>query len=137
MNDFSDCLLMNTVMAARAMSRRYDERLKGHGISVVQFAVLGTVKRNSDKPVSRMAEEIAMDRTTLVRNLDLLTKRGLVEARPAARGAGRVFYLTAEGTRLLEEVTPLWRTAQAELRELLDEHKPDDLLGALKVLTAG
>jgi DNA-binding MarR family transcriptional regulator len=136
-DDFSTCLLMNTVMAARAMTRRYDQRLKPFGISVAQFAVLGTVRRHKDETVSEMAEKIAMDRTTLLRNLDLLIRKRLVAAQPAPRGSGRIFSLTAEGDRLLDEVIPVWRATQVELRELLDAHEPDELLGALKTLTAG
>ena len=135
--DFSDCLLLNTVMAARAMTRRYDAQLQRFGVSVVQFSVLMVLSQERDEPVSRMAERIAMDRTTLIRNLELLTRKGLVSAAPAEKGNGRSFRLTAEGKRLAEELVPHWQAAQAEVRGLLEEPELEHLLPALRALTAG
>ncbi|WP_292895094.1 MULTISPECIES: MarR family winged helix-turn-helix transcriptional regulator [unclassified Nitratireductor] len=128
---------MNTVMAARSMTRRYDEQLRPFGVSVVQFAILATLARQFDEPVSRTAERVATDRTTLLRNLELLLKKGLVRAVPATRGNGRRFLLSEQGRRLVTEITPHWQMAQAELRELLAGHDHQDMLVALKKLTSG
>lgn len=133
----ADCLLLNTVMAARAMTRRYDERLKPYGVSVIQFSVLMVLRAGRDEPVSRMAERVAMDRTTLLRNLELLVRRGLVRTEPALKGNGRRFLLSGKGAALVEELVPHWRSAQAEVRALLGEDDSDRVLAALKQLTAG
>ncbi len=135
--NMADCLLLNTVMAARAMTRRYDERLKPYGVSVIQFSVLMVLRAGRDEPVSRMAERVAMDRTTLLRNLELLVRRGLVRTEPALKGNGRRFLLSGEGAALVEELVPRWRSAQAEIRALLGEDDSDRVLAALKQLTAG
>ncbi|MBY8915049.1 MarR family winged helix-turn-helix transcriptional regulator [Nitratireductor sp. L1-7-SE] len=133
----ADCLLLNTVMAARAMTRRYDERLKPYGVSVIQFSVLMVLRAGRDEPVSRMAERVAMDRTTLLRNLELLVRRGLVRTEPALKGNGRRFLLSGKGAALVEELVPHWRSAQAEVRALLGEDDSERVLAALKQLTAG
>jgi DNA-binding MarR family transcriptional regulator len=135
--DFSDCLLLNTVMAARAMTRRYDAQLQRFGVSVVQFSVLTVLRHGRQEPVSHMAERIAMDRTTLIRNLELLTRKGLVSSAPAAKGNGRSFTLTPEGQRLADELMPHWQAAQKEVRGLLDAPQSEHLLSALRALTAG
>ncbi|WP_336065203.1 MarR family winged helix-turn-helix transcriptional regulator [Nitratireductor rhodophyticola] len=135
--NMADCLLLNTVMAARAMTRRYDERLKPYGVSVIQFSVLMVLRAGRDEPVSRMAERVAMDRTTLLRNLELLVRRGLVRTEPALKGNGRRFLLSGKGAALVEELVPHWRSAQAEVRALLGEDDSDRVLAALKQLTAG
>ena len=135
--EFSDCLLLNTVMAARAMTRRYDAQLQRFGVSVVQFSVLMVLRQGQQEPVSHMAERIAMDRTTLIRNLELLTRKGLVAAAPATKGNGRSFTLSAEGKRLAEELVPHWQAAQAEVRGLLEDPELKHLLPALRALTAG
>lgn len=135
--DFSDCLMLNTIMAARALTRRYDVRLKHLGISVAQFSVMMTLRSSDHQPVARMAERIAMDRTTLLRNLELLSRKGLVQAEPAAKGRGRVFTLTAEGDVLLDRAIPHWHSARAELQTLLKDNDPDGYLNALRKLTAG
>jgi len=135
--DFSDCLLLNTVMAARAMTRRYDAQLQQYGVSVVQFSVLMVLRQDREEPVSHMAARIAMDRTTLIRNLELLTRKGLVSTAPAAKGNGRTFKLTPEGRSLADELVPHWQAAQTEVRELLDAPQSEHLLSALRALTAG
>ncbi len=135
--NMADCLLLNTVMAARAMTRRYDERLKPYGVSVIQFSVLMVLRAGRDEPVSRMAERVAMDRTTLLRNLELLVRRGLVRTEPALKGNGRRFLLSGKGAALVEELVPHWRSAQAEVRALLGEDDSERVLAALKQLTAG
>ncbi|WP_349366864.1 MAG: MarR family winged helix-turn-helix transcriptional regulator [Nitratireductor rhodophyticola] len=135
--NMADCLLLNTVMAARAMTRRYDERLKPYGVSVIQFSVLMVLRAGRDEPVSRMAERVAMDRTTLLRNLELLVRRGLVRTEPALKGNGRRFLLSGKGAALVEELVPHWRSAQAEVRALLGEDDSERVLAALKQLTVG
>ncbi|WP_421778965.1 MarR family winged helix-turn-helix transcriptional regulator [Hoeflea sp.] len=124
-------------MAARAMTRRYDAQLRRFGVSVVQFSVLMVLRQKRDEPVSHMARRIAMDRTTMIRNLELLMRKGLVSSAPATKGNGRNFKLTQEGERLAEELVPHWQEAQREVRALLDPPQADSLLSALRTLTAG
>lgn len=135
--EFADCLVLNTVMAARAMTRRYDKVLKPYGVSVVQFTVLMTLRNSRGLSMNRMAASISMDRTTLLRNIEVLVRAGLVAARPVQRGYGRAFSLTEEGNALLDEIIPLWRGAQGEIRKTLGPRDPDQFLGALRALWEG
>jgi len=134
---FFDCLVLNTVMAARALTRRYDKVLRPFEISVVQFTVLMTVQNSPRMSVNSMAARISMDRTTLLRNLEPLSKRGLVIAGRPEKGNVRHFELTEKGAALLEEILPLWRDSQDELRALVTDPGPEDFLGGLRALTAG
>ena len=133
--EFADCLVLNTVMAARAMTRHYDKVLRPFGISVVQFTVLMVLRGARERSMNRMAADIAMDRTTLLRNIEVLIRLGLVEARPVERGYGRDFSLTERGEALLREVIPMWRDAQDEIRHRLGVHDRGDFLHALRALS--
>ncbi len=135
--NFADCLVLNTVMAARALTRRYDKVLKPHDVSVIQFTVLMTVRDCPEMSVNGMAGRIAMDRTTLLRNLDLLERRGLVRGFKPEKGNIRHYALTTKGEALLGQLIPKWQVAQAEIRELVGDCDPDELLGALRALTHG
>ncbi|MCF6326055.1 MAG: MarR family winged helix-turn-helix transcriptional regulator [Devosiaceae bacterium] len=135
--DFSECLLLNTVMAARALTRRYDDKLRPFGVSVIQFSVLMTVRSSADDTVSDMANRIAMDRTTLLRNLDLLVRKGLVDDSAAKKRNGRVFVLSEEGRVLLNKIIPLWKIAQDEIHQLLGEANDEELLASLRTLRRG
>jgi DNA-binding MarR family transcriptional regulator len=134
---FFDCLVLNTVMAARALTRRYDKVLRPFEISVVQFTVLMTVQNSPRMSVNSMAARISMDRTTLLRNLEPLSRRGLVVAGRPEKGNVRHYELTGQGAALLEDILPLWRDSQVELRALVSDTSPEDFLGGLRALTAG
>lgn len=120
-DDFSQCLVSNSRMAARAITRRYDLYLRPYGISSTQLSLLGGLGSGSERTVSDLADARGFDRTTLTRNLDRLEAMGLIASRPAPKGNGRLCELTAKGHNLLVEVSPLWREAQAEMRSLLSD----------------
>ncbi len=117
--DFTTCLVFNTRMAARAVTRRYDARLRVHGITATQFSLLGAIARDSGETVSALAARNGIERTGLSRNLGRLERLGLIESRPAEKGNGRVCSLTPAGEALIEKLVPFWQAAQDEMRDLL------------------
>jgi DNA-binding MarR family transcriptional regulator len=136
LDDFSQCLVTNSRMAARAVTRRYDGYLRGRGINSTQLSLLAAIRELPDRTVSELAEERAFERTTLTRNLDRLEGLGLVESRPAEKGNGRLCAVTPKGRDLIAELVPLWREAQAEMRKLLSEQGFDQSIQTLKRLAA-
>ena len=118
-DDFSQCLVLNTRMAARAITRRADRKLRPFGVTAAQFTIMTSLQSRPGLSVTEMAESIAMDRTTLSRNLDLLEAKGVVASTRPSRGNGRVCALTGEGQELVAQMLPVWRESQAELRETL------------------
>ena len=120
-DDFSLCMVSNTRMAARAVTRRYDGYLRGHGVTATQVSLMGAIRMLPGSTVSELAEQRGFDRTTLTRNLGRLEVMGVVKLSHAAHGNGRLPRLTAKGEALLEDVLPLWRKAQAELKAELSE----------------
>jgi DNA-binding MarR family transcriptional regulator len=113
-DELSDCLVLNTVSAARTLLRRYDAQLKPFGVTVQQFSLLAAIRFHPTEPVASLAPRVALDRTSLTRNLDLLERKGLVR-RVSGAGNARLCTLTAEGGRLLDTLMTEWRRAQAEL----------------------
>ena len=134
-DDFDLCMVLNTRMAARAVTRRVDRRLRPYGVTGAQFTILGSLNNHPGRSVTEMAEAIAMDRTTLSRNLALLARKGLVSATPAARGNGRIGSVTEAGRKIIEELVPEWRKAQAELRNLLSDPDFDTIIAGLRQLS--
>ena len=118
-DDLTQCLVLNTRMAARAVTRRYDKALRPFGVTAAQFSILTSMVARPERSVTDMARSIAIDRTTLSRNLDLLVRKGLVSGHEADKGNGRLVALTNEGNDLVQKLLPQWRQAQAEMRELL------------------
>ena len=133
--DFSTCLVFNTRMAARAVTRRYDALLRPYGVTAAQFSLLGGIRRGEGQTVSELADKNGIDRTGLTRNIDRLERMGLIASRPADKGNGRVCDLTEKGEALVEELVPLWLKAQAEMRELLSASDFSTTLTVLKRLS--
>jgi DNA-binding MarR family transcriptional regulator len=134
MDDFSRCMVSNTRMAARAITRRYDAYTRPFGITSTQYSVLGLIVASSERNVSELAERRGFERTTLTRNLDRLEKMGLIASRPAEHGNGRICSLTPKGRALVDELLPLWRKAQAEIRQELGADGFEDTLMKLQRL---
>ena len=134
MDDFSLCMVSNSRMAARAITRRYDAYARPFGITSTQFSLLGVIVAAGDQTVTELAEERGFERTTLTRNLDRLEKLGLIESQAAERGNGRLCRLTDKGRALVDELLPFWRKAQAEVLAELGQAGFDTTIATLQRL---
>lgn len=112
--DYS-CVCTSLRKAARAVSRSYDEALVGTGMTIAQFAVLRNIARGGDIPLSRLAEVLVMDRTSLYRALAPLERQGWVTTGSAPKGRTRIAALTDAGRSAMEAATAPWRVAQERL----------------------
>jgi DNA-binding MarR family transcriptional regulator len=133
-DDFGQCMVNNSRMAARAITRRYDAYLRPYGLTSTQLSLLGGLREMSGATVSEIADARGFDRTTLTRNLDRLEAMGLVTSRHSARGNGRIASVTDKGEALVEEVLPLWRQAQSEIAAELSRDTFELSLNVLKRL---
>jgi len=114
---------MNLRQAARAVTAQFDAELKSTGLRATQLNLLMAVETGAATTITDLAEILAMDRTTMTRNLKLLRDRGLVEA-------GRIS-LTAKGRRSAAAALPLWEQAQARFVESLGSQRWESLIDEL------
>jgi DNA-binding MarR family transcriptional regulator len=126
-----DCTCFNLRKAARAVTQLYDEALRPTGLKCTQFSLLTVVLEMGTVPISRMAEEAVMDRTTLTRNLKLLEREGLVRIEGGADERVREVSLTAGGRAKLASAMPLWAEAQRHMTKTMGVTRFDRLLGDL------
>lgn len=133
-DDFSQCMVSTSRMAARAITRRYDAYLRPHGLTATQLSLMSALQMLPGATVSELAEERGFDRTTLTRNLDRLQTMGLVTARQPERGNGRISEITPKGAELMRDLLPLWRQAQADIRAELSSDTFEMSLNVLKRL---
>jgi DNA-binding MarR family transcriptional regulator len=106
------CICLHTRMAARAVTRAYDAALAPLGLEATQFTLLAAIAANPSRSVTAMADNLALERTSLSRNLALLKRRGLIGA-AASRGRSVSYRVTVEGETLIAAALPLWREVQA------------------------
>jgi DNA-binding MarR family transcriptional regulator len=130
-----ECICGNLRMAARAVSGIYDRHLKSAGLQASQMAVLWAVAGRKSSPVKEIAAVIAMDETTLLRNLRVLERRGLVSLEVGQDRRQRIVELTAEGRTTFAAALPGWQRAQSEVARVLDGGKVDEMNRKLVRLT--
>jgi DNA-binding MarR family transcriptional regulator len=129
------CLCLHTQRAARALARRFDAAFKPLGITHGQFSLLMALNRPEPPTLGRVADFLAMDRTTLTANLKPLERRRLVKVAvdPADKRSRRLA-LTAAGHRLLIAATPIWKRAHAEAERGLAQGAAARLRADLRAL---
>lgn len=99
-------------MAARSITRLYDETLKPVGLKVTQFTLLVAIKQGMPQSISELADLLAIERTTLTRNLSLLESKGLIEKGPEGYRRARIMSLTPQGEDMLKQALPIWFDVQ-------------------------
>ena len=107
-----DCVSYRLRRAARVAAKFYDNALKPCGLRNTQFTLLSALDHLSETNIGDLSEELAIDGTTLTRNLEVLRRRGLIENTVAEDGRMRTVHLTAAGRRAFGKAKPLWRKAQ-------------------------
>lgn len=123
------CACANLRKAARVVTQLFDGVLAPSGLKATQFTLLVTSRLTGETPVGELAGTMAMDRTTLSRNLKPLVRRGLLEVRPGEDGRTRLVRVTPEGERALADAYPLWQRAQEVVVTTLGPDRYEALLG--------
>ena len=70
--------------------------------------------------MSSLSNDLLMDRTTLTRSLEILSKEKLIKNLKTSDARKRIVKLTDKGYETLEKAIPLWKEAE---EEILDESK--------------
>ncbi len=112
----SPCYCTNLRRSAYAVSEYYDARLRPSGLTAAQYYLLLNLSRLGSANMTRWAEHVGLERSTMVRNIHLLESRGLIAP---AEGRGRTFTLSEAGRAALDAAMPLWEGAQGELEGFL------------------
>lgn len=111
----AQCLCLGAQRAARALARRYDAALRPVGLTSGQFAILAALNRPAPAPLTELADQLGLERTTLTRNLQPLERAGLlVAAAPGQDRRVRAVALTQLGRDKLGAAMPAWRSVQEE-----------------------
>lgn len=125
------CACVRARRASRSLTDVYDAALRAAGLKITQFSVLRTVQRMEPVNISALADEMALDRSTLGRNLLLLKRRGLVRLGEGSDLRARSVELTTRARSLLERAVPLWEKAQAKVERKLGKDGVSTLYGLL------
>jgi len=120
--DLRECLACSCFAArrtARAITQHYERHLKPTGLHVTQFTVLSVLAIAGPQPLSQLADQLGVERTTLTRNLHSLLARGWVKESTTDDKRVRVLAITQPGTAAAHKAFPYWREAQKSLARRL------------------
>ena len=134
------CLCFALRQASRAVSRLYDEELRGVGLRTTQYSLLLSLRRSGEVRQRDLAERTLHDETSLTRGLRPLVEAGWVAVRAGDDRREKWFRITPEGEAKLKEARPAWERAQARIQALLPEGAWRGLMESLPQvvrLTAG
>jgi DNA-binding MarR family transcriptional regulator len=128
------CACTSIRRVARVLARAYDSALSGSGLNITQLAVMRAILRHPREPLSRVADDLVMDRTSLYRALALLRKNRWVSLDRGSDERSRTASVTGEGRRVMAKADPAWAVAQTGVVDRFGEAKWAALVAELQRL---
>jgi DNA-binding MarR family transcriptional regulator len=125
------CLCGALRQASRAVSRLYDDELRGVGLRTTQYSLLRVIARAGQARQGDLSGLLSLDETTLTRNLRPLLAAKWIGVKSGDDRRERLVTITKAGTAKLAEAGPAWERAQARLEALLPKGAWQGLLTLL------
>ena len=125
------CTCTTIRKANRAIFRFYEETMADSPLTVTQFAIARALQRNGPTPLSELADELVMERTSLYRTIKPLEVLAAIKIKPARKGKAKLAELTRKGERLTEAAAPFWEEAQSTMIGLIGKKQWMSLKTAL------
>src|SRR5215471_19026404 len=96
-----NCVCFNLRSVTRAITQFFDAEVRRHGVRPTQTPILTALSARADWRMEELSVFLGMDRTTLVRNLRPLQRRGFVKANGGGRGRRVELTITEKGRKAL------------------------------------
>ncbi len=122
------CPAFNIRAASRIITQLFDEILKPSGMQITQFAVLVGVQILDSPSISKLANGLVMDRTTLTRGLKPLENEGLIKIVSGDDKRTHFVKITPKGKSALQKTLPYWEKARIVVSEEFGQKHLDGLL---------
>jgi DNA-binding MarR family transcriptional regulator len=113
-----ECTCFNLRKAARAVTRLYDGEMRLSGLRATQYALLVHMYAMGPVVLTKLAQAMVTDRTTMARNIEPLQTGGLIKIEDGKDRRTRIVCITNAGREKLEEAYPMWKKAQDEILEI-------------------
>jgi DNA-binding MarR family transcriptional regulator len=117
----SECALFDLQRASRVIGSLYNAHLRGAGMTIAQWSLLRNVAALAPVSIGRLAEALAMERTSVTRLVEPLIELGWVRRFPGDDRRVRNLQVTARGRARIRAGLAHWRAAQRELMGRLGE----------------
>ena len=115
------CYCINFRRAANVLSKRYDDALAAVQLTGNQFFLLNCIHALDGCNKTELARYTRLDRTTIIRNLETLKKKGLAEEVPGRTRRNNIIRLSETGYTALTRGAEIWKRLQSDTRQALGE----------------
>ena len=133
----TSCIGVRVARLNRLVARRFDAVLRPHGVTISQLEVLAALV-SAAEPVrpAVLASGLAVERSTMSRNLASLERRGrVVTTERSPSGRSQRVAITQDGRSTLAEIQSTWARAQRDLLDALGADVVPQLDSWLRALT--
>jgi DNA-binding MarR family transcriptional regulator len=129
------CLGVRIGRLHRMVARRFDQALRPLGLSLPQLEVLGVLMLRGPLKPAAVAEAMAVERSTISRNLSLMEQRGWIVLESSPSGRAMSAAITDHGIEVLAEARTAWAAAQMDTVNVLGSEAPPHIDTWLEALT--
>lgn len=112
------CFCTRIRRLSRLMTRYYNGQLRASGLGIAQLSILSAIQRSGRTSLGQLSIQLAVERTTLLRNTELLRRRGWVQT-TKKKGERSSVSLTTNGLKALSRAIPIWNRVQSRVRKML------------------
>ena len=113
------CTNLKLRQLSRRVSRLYDDAMDATGLKGTQYSLLSHVLLMEPVRPSDLAARMALDASTLTRNLQPLVAQGWVEVGAGADGRSRLVTATEAGRAKRQQGQRAWKQAQLSINASL------------------
>jgi DNA-binding MarR family transcriptional regulator len=131
------CYCVSLRRATQTVTQLYDTVLAPSGLKLTQYSLLCAIAQHGPASITTLATAVDLDRSTLGRNLQVLERAGLASFVAGVDLRERLVQLTDQGKMARAAAAPLWKQAQARVREVLGNEQLEALTTSLAQLVAG
>jgi DNA-binding MarR family transcriptional regulator len=109
------CYCLAARKRARELTRRYEAALRPYGLRATQFSVLAALAQTGPLPLSKLADQLGLERTTLTRVAGVMERDGRVSVTQGDDERVRELGITSKGKRVLAAALPAWERVQSSV----------------------
>ncbi|NKB53474.1 MAG: MarR family transcriptional regulator [Rhizobiaceae bacterium] len=131
----TSCVSFRLRRAARIVAKTYDAALKPVGLRNTQFTLLAALIMEGPQNIGQLSEALATDGTTLTRNLQVMSKRGLVEDASFHEDERvRIVKASQQGEAVFRQALPHWQMTQQKMLDVFGQERWSELADLLQLV---
>ncbi len=119
--ELKQCTCFNLRKMARELTNNYNNSLKSYGVNSTQIPILALLNIYNQIEISKIAELLNLESSTLRRNSSILIKKKLIKIIKRDSN-GNLLKLTNNGYNKLKEILPIWKKSNQTGKKLVKDY---------------